>query len=97
MAPKIFLYVNTTSYCHFLTVDRTGGTGYIGGSVLHTIVTNHPEYEVTVLLRSIPEKFATTYPQVQIVRGDYDSIDTLVEAASEADVVVRESTESSSP
>ena len=84
----------STSVSHhiFLTANRTGGTGYIGGSVLHTIVTNHPEYEVSVLLRNVPEKFATTYPQVQIVQGDYDSVDVLAEAASKADVVVREFT-----
>ncbi|KAF2278880.1 NAD(P)-binding protein [Westerdykella ornata] len=74
MGPKLFL---------------TGGTGYIGGSVLHTIVTSHPEYDVTVLLRNVPTSFSDRYPNVKIVRGDFDSFDTLAQAASEADVVVR--------
>ncbi|KAK4498257.1 hypothetical protein PRZ48_010914 [Zasmidium cellare] len=73
MAPKIFI---------------TGGTGYIGGTVLDTIVKKHPEYEITALLRSEPEDFAKTYPNVKVVRGDYDSADVLSEAASKADVVV---------
>ncbi|KAF2634472.1 NAD(P)-binding protein [Massarina eburnea CBS 473.64] len=73
MAPKIFV---------------TGGTGYIGGSVLHTIVTTHPEYEVTALLRNVPDAFSSTYPKVRIVKGDYDSTDLLSEEASKADVVV---------
>ncbi|KAF2249754.1 NAD(P)-binding protein [Trematosphaeria pertusa] len=73
MTPKVFL---------------TGGTGYIGGSVLHTIVTAHPEYDVTVLLRKVPGAFSSTYPKVKIVQGDYDSFDVLAEEASKADIVV---------
>lgn len=56
--------------------------------MLHTIVASHPEYDVTVLLRSIPDKFTSTYPNVKIVKGDYDSSDLLTNAASQADVVV---------
>lgn len=73
MSPKVFL---------------TGGTGYIGGSVLHTIATAHPEYEITVLLRRIPENFTTTYPNIKIVQGDYDSSQTIAAAAEAADIVV---------
>lgn len=69
--------------------NSTGGTGYIGGSVLHTIVTAHPEYDVTVLLRKVPGAFSSTYPKVKIVQGDYDSFDVLAEEASKADIVVR--------
>lgn len=68
--------------------DRTGGTGYIGGSVLHTIATAHPEYEITVLLRRIPESFTSTYPNINIVKGDYDSFDTIASAAQAADIVI---------
>ncbi|KAF2267753.1 NAD(P)-binding protein [Lojkania enalia] len=73
MAPKIFI---------------TGGTGYVGGSVLDAIVEAHPEYEVTALLRKIPDDFSSRYPGVKIVQGDYDSADILSQAASEAEVVV---------
>ncbi|KAF2175102.1 NAD(P)-binding protein [Zopfia rhizophila CBS 207.26] len=66
----------------------TGATGYIGGSILDTIVTNHPEYDITVLLRSVPLNFSTRYPNVKIIKGDYDSFDILAEAASQANVVV---------
>ena len=44
---------------------------------------------MTVLLRSIPPNFADKYPNVKIVKGDYDSFDILAEAASLADIVVR--------
>ncbi|KAF1950633.1 NAD(P)-binding protein [Byssothecium circinans] len=66
----------------------TGGTGYVGGSVLHTIITAHPEYEIIAHLRNVPETFASTYPKIKIVKGDYDSTDILTEEASKADVVV---------
>lgn len=72
-----------------LTSHRTGGTGYIGGSVLHTIVTAHPEYDVTVLLRKVPQAFTSTYPNIRIVKGDYESAEIIAEEASKADVVVR--------
>ncbi|RAL63721.1 hypothetical protein DID88_003368 [Monilinia fructigena] len=66
----------------------TGGTGYIGGSVLDTIAKAHPEYEISALLRSIPSNFASLYPKIKIVKGDYDSVDIISAAASEADVVI---------
>ncbi|KAI9714874.1 MAG: hypothetical protein M1820_000163 [Bogoriella megaspora] len=72
MAPNLFL---------------TGTTGYIGGTVLDTVVTSHPEYEVTVLLRNVPSDFSPRYPNVNIVKGDYDSTEIISDAASRADVV----------
>lgn len=73
MAPKIFL---------------TGGTGYIGGSVLHTLSTAHPEWNFTVLLRKTPEAFASTYPAIKVIQGDYDSSELIAAAAQDADIVV---------
>ncbi|ORY11751.1 NAD(P)-binding protein [Clohesyomyces aquaticus] len=66
----------------------TGATGYIGGTVLDAITTTHPEYKVTVLLRTVPGAFSSRYPNVKIVKGDYDSIDIITDTASEVDVVV---------
>ena len=57
--------------------------------MLDAIVKQHPEYEVTVLLRNIPDNFNKLYPHVQIVKGDYDSSDVISDAASKANVVVR--------
>lgn len=73
MAPKIFL---------------TGSTGYIGGSVLHTIATAHPEYNITVLLRRTPENIQSTYPNISIIKGDYSSTELIASAAEQADIVV---------
>lgn len=73
MATKIFL---------------TGATGYIGGHALYTLVSQHPEYEMTVLLRTIPAGFSEQYPNVNIVKGDFESAEILSDAASKADIVI---------
>ncbi|KAF2119376.1 NAD(P)-binding protein [Lophiotrema nucula] len=73
MAPKLFI---------------TGGTGYIGGSVLDTIAKAHPDYEITALLRNEPQAFKSTYPKVKVVKGDYGSAEILSSEAAKADVVV---------
>ncbi|KAG9185629.1 hypothetical protein G6011_06960 [Alternaria panax] len=69
-------------------VFLTGGTGYIGGSVLHTIAAAHPEYHITVLLRKTPENFKSTYPNIDIITGDYSGADLIASAASNADIVI---------
>jgi len=95
MAPKIFLWVwfqDTGTFMLYsaeLTWHRTGGTGYIGGSVLDAIVRQHPEYDVTVLLRNIPAKFSEKYPNVKIVQGTFDDIELLSDTAAENDIVIR--------
>lgn len=66
----------------------TGATGYIGGRVLETLVTAHTEYQITVLLRNVPSTFEKRYPHVKIVKGDYDAQNTIIEAASNANIVV---------
>lgn len=82
-APSFHLDIGNTDL-----FDRTGGTGYIGGSVLHTIATSHPEYDITVMLRKIPEAFRSTYPNIKIVQGDYDSVEIITKDAAAADIVV---------
>jgi len=75
MAPKIF---------------ATGTTGYIGGSALDTILTAHPDYEVTVLVRndSKAEKLKATYPKVTTVKGDLDSANVIEAEAAKADIIL---------
>jgi hypothetical protein len=55
---------------------------------LHTIATSHPEYDITVMLRKVPEAFQSTYPNIKIVQGDYDSVDIITKNAAAADIVV---------
>ncbi|EOD47105.1 putative nucleoside-diphosphate-sugar epimerase protein [Neofusicoccum parvum UCRNP2] len=66
----------------------TGTTGYIGGSVLHTLYAAHPTYAYTVLLRTVPPSFPHLYPAARIIHGDYDDLATLTAAAADADIVV---------
>ncbi|KAJ4310375.1 hypothetical protein N0V94_008489, partial [Neodidymelliopsis sp. IMI 364377] len=66
----------------------TGSTGYIGGSVLHTLTTTHPDWPITVLLRRPPPNFDTLFPSIKILIGDYDSTSLLSSAASESDIVI---------
>jgi hypothetical protein len=68
---------------------RTGSTGYIGGSVFATLVDRHPEYDITVLLRKPTADFSARFPDVKIIKGDYDSHDIIANAAEEAGIVVR--------
>lgn len=69
---------------------RTGGTGYIGGSVLAALAKEHRKYDITVLLRNPPADFSTQYPSVKVVRGDFDSFDIISDAAAGADLAIRE-------
>ncbi|XPS72340.1 hypothetical protein M3J09_004505 [Ascochyta lentis] len=73
MAPKLLL---------------TGGTGYIGGSVLHTLASTHPDWAITVLLRRTPANFASTYPHIKVIQGDYDSAGIISAAAEDANIVM---------
>ena len=71
-------------------IDSTAATGYIGGSVLDTLVKRHPEYNITVLLRNVPENFVEHYPGVKIVKGDFDDEKVISETAAQNDIVIRE-------
>lgn len=55
---------------------------------MHTIATAHPEYDITILLRKVPEAFSSTYPKVKVVGGDYDSFELIANNACAADIVV---------
>ncbi|KAJ6002570.1 hypothetical protein N7451_005117 [Penicillium sp. IBT 35674x] len=72
----------------------TGGSGFIGGQVLHTLQSTHPEYECFALLRD-SEKAAVVskaYPRVHVVLGDLDSTSLIEEEARQADVVINAAT-----
>jgi hypothetical protein len=60
-------------------------------------VTAHPEYSITVLLRNPQPSFSEKYPNVKVLKGDFESFDLLKDAASKADIVVRTSFHTHSP
>ncbi|KAJ7592529.1 nucleoside-diphosphate-sugar epimerase [Mycena floridula] len=73
MAPKIFI---------------TGVTGYIGGSVFAAIAKAHPEYQLTVFVRTIPAGFQDNYPKVTVVRGTFEDSELLEKNAAASDIVI---------
>lgn len=40
------------------------------------------------MLRNVPDAFPSTYPNIKIVRGDYDNVDLMTKNAAAADIVV---------
>jgi len=69
--------------------NRTGGTGFIGGSVLEATTKKFPALQVTALLRSPSAEFKSRYPNVKIVVGDFDAFEVIEKAAADADIVIR--------
>jgi len=69
--------------------NRTGGTGFIGGSVLEAITKKFPAVQVIALLRSPSTEFKSRYPNVKIVVGDFDAFKVIEGAAADADIVIR--------
>ncbi|EXJ92727.1 hypothetical protein A1O3_01279 [Capronia epimyces CBS 606.96] len=74
MAPKLLL---------------TGTTGYIGGDFLYLVSQVHPDWEITCLVRNSDKgaKVAAVYPKVRLIYGDLDAVETIEEAAANADIV----------
>ncbi|CAG8980133.1 hypothetical protein HYALB_00011666 [Hymenoscyphus albidus] len=66
----------------------TAATGYIGGSVLDTLVKCHSEYHITVLLRTVPEGFTERYPNVNIVIGSFNDVDLIANTAAQNNIVI---------
>lgn len=54
-------------------------------------MTAHPEYNITVLLREPTPTFSEKYPNVKVLKGNFENTELLKEAASKADIVVRTS------
>lgn len=52
-------------------------------------MTAHPEYSITVLLRDPKASFSEKYPNVKVIKGDFENKELLEDAASKADIVVR--------
>jgi uncharacterized protein YbjT (DUF2867 family) len=69
----------------------TGATGYIGGDVFYAVSQAHPDWEISVLVRSKEKgaKLAGEYPKVRIVYGDLDSGDIIEAETKIADIVFR--------
>jgi nucleoside-diphosphate-sugar epimerase len=74
----------------------TGVSGYIGGHTVSLLAQKHPEYTLTLLVRDESQKInvQSRWPDAEIVIGDLDSSELLINVASKSDVVLRKHTPS---
>lgn len=72
--------------------NSTGVTGYIGGDILHALNQAHPDWEYSALIRSQDKakQVQTKYPKINAIIGGLDDSDIIKDAASKADIVIRE-------
>ncbi|KAJ6006786.1 hypothetical protein N7451_004730 [Penicillium sp. IBT 35674x] len=68
----------------------TGVTGYIAGDALATLVSKHPNFSYSALVRSTrkAEQIKAQYPNIRIVLGDLDDSALLERESAAADIVL---------
>ncbi len=70
----------------------TGATGYIGGEVLHQLSTVDTQHTISCLVRGPKTSIVSkAYPNVRIVKGDFEDAELVAREARDADVVLRKS------
>ncbi|KAG9229824.1 hypothetical protein BJ875DRAFT_176752 [Amylocarpus encephaloides] len=69
----------------------TGGSGYLGGSIVNELVAKHSNWNIVTLVRNDQQKkiMLDTYPKVEVVIGDLDNKEVLLAEASKADVILQ--------
>ncbi|KAH6884851.1 hypothetical protein B0T10DRAFT_577225 [Thelonectria olida] len=72
-----------------VNIFLTGGTGYIGGDALYSLLRAHPELQITCLARNSDKGalLSNAYPSVRLVYGDLDDFNLLAAEASKADII----------
>ncbi|CAI6099387.1 unnamed protein product [Clonostachys chloroleuca] len=73
-------------------VFLTGASGFIGGDALYAVHKAQPDWEFSVLIRDKQKakQIQEAYPDVKIVFGSLDDAEIIRNAASTADIVIRE-------
>jgi nucleoside-diphosphate-sugar epimerase len=68
-----------------------GALGYVGGDLTALLIQNHPNYQLSALVRNSTqaESLQTLFPNVQPIIGSFDSRNILIEEAKRADVIVQ--------
>jgi uncharacterized protein YbjT (DUF2867 family) len=69
----------------------TGVSGYVGGHTVGSLVEKHPEWKVVLLVRNEEQKKLVLgrWADVEIVIGDLDNNQLMIDEASKANVVLR--------
>lgn len=72
-----------------LTLSSTGITGYLGGDVLSILTQDHPDWEISALVRSEEKakQLTSVYPNVRTVLGDVESTELIADEVKKADIV----------
>ena len=68
-----------------------GVSGYLGGHTITRVMEKHPQWNIVALIRSEEQKkiVQARWPKIEVVIGDLDNRDLLIEEGSKADVVLR--------
>lgn len=68
----------------------TGSTGYVGGVVLHVLISRMTDCTITSLVRTSEQAtlLQSTYPGLKTIIGTLESRDLLVAEASKSDIVI---------
>lgn len=76
MSPRIFV---------------VGATGFVGGDLIAQLSSQHPEYEVSALVRTQAQASAlqTKFPTIRTVIGTFESRDTPLQEAKDTDVIIQ--------
>ncbi|KAI9035552.1 putative nucleoside-diphosphate-sugar epimerase [Aspergillus affinis] len=80
----------TGGLCVGPKVFVTGTTGLIGGDFLVVATAQHPDWEISVLVRSLEKAriITTLFPGVRVIHGSLDDLDILERESHEADVAL---------
>ena len=72
-----------------LTLPSTGITGYLGGDVLSILTQDHPDWEISALVRSEEKakQLSSVYPNVRTVLGDVESTELIADEVKKAGIV----------
>ncbi|CZT51954.1 uncharacterized protein RSE6_13182 [Rhynchosporium secalis] len=72
-------------------IFMTGITGYIGGQALATLIAKHPEHTIVGLVQTEEKKqqILARHPSLEVIIGDLDSDQILIEESKKADIVIK--------
>ena len=72
------------------TIFLTGATGFVGGSILHTLVRSQPNSHIKALVRKETDarELQSVYPNLEPIIGTLSSLSLLTTIAASVDFVI---------
>ncbi|KAK5049049.1 hypothetical protein LTR84_005471 [Exophiala bonariae] len=73
-----------------IKIFLTGSTGYVGGALLHVLISRMTDCTITSLVRTTEQAtlLESTYPGIKTTIGTLESRDLLISEASKSDIVI---------